>query len=166
MTVTVLPAAWQGQWLRLRALRVDRARAAVRMAEQLQALAQAAVDDRQRRIAHTQAALAELAQGWSGARTAALPRWNTTVCAWRDVLSERLERDEYALIDDEQALEEALDALQDRRAELTRAMARQEAVGELVQLSRRQAARLQEQRGEREQDDVRRIASAAPGACA
>lgn len=152
----VTPPAWHAQWLRLRALRVERARAAVRSAEQAEAVARAAVDERQRRIAQTRASMAALVQGWSGARGAALPRWNAAVSAWRESLADRLERDEYALIDDERALEEALDALQQARAGLVRAMARREAVGELLQQSRREAGRRQELRLEHEQDDQRR----------
>lgn len=151
------PAAWEAQWLRLRALRVERARAALRTAEQAEAAARSAVDERQRRIVQGRDDLAALARGWSGPRSAALPRWNGAVTAWRDALVDRLERDEYALIDEERTLEEALDALQAARARLVRAMARQEAVGELVRQFRQQAAGLRERRAERELDDLRRL---------
>jgi hypothetical protein len=151
------PAAWQGQWLRLRALRVERARAALRVAEQAEAVARMAVDERQRRITQGRADMEALAHDWSGASSAALPRWNGAVTAWRDALVDRLERDEYALIDEERMLEEALDALQARRAQLVRAMARQEAVGEFVRQSCLKAGREHERRAERELDDVWRL---------
>jgi len=148
------PLAWQSQWLRLRALRVERARGALRQAEQAEAAARASVEDRQRRIAEGRSALSSLARDWSGERSAGLPRWSAAVTAWRDALAERLERDEYELIDEERGLEEAVDELQRRRAELVRAMARQEAVDELVQQSRRETGRWRERLAEREQDEL------------
>lgn len=155
--MTAVPA-WQAQWLRLRALRVDRARSALRVAEQAEAEARAAVQARQARIAETRAAVAALAQGWAGPRGAGLPRWGGAVTTWRDALADRLERDEYALIDEERTLEEALDATQRCRALLVRAQARAEAVGEFVDQAHREARRLHETRAEREQEDRVRLA--------
>lgn len=145
--------SWQGQWMRLRALRVERARAAVRQAGQAEAAARTAVEARQRRIEASQAAVAALARDWSGPNSTAWPRWNGALTGWRDTLADRLERDQYELIDEERTLEEALDALQRCQALLVRAMARQEAVGELVQQACREAGRGVERRAEREQDE-------------
>jgi hypothetical protein len=145
--------AWQGQWVRLRSLRVERARAAVRQAGRAEAAARAAVEARQRRIDASQAAMAALARDWSGPHSTAWPRWNAALIGWRETLADRLERDQYALIDEERTLEEAMDALQRCQALLVRAMARQEAVGELVQQARREAGRALERRAEREQDE-------------
>jgi hypothetical protein len=144
--------SWQAPWLRLRALRVERARAAVLEADVAAAGARQVVDARQRAIAQGRGRLLNLAHGWSAAD--ALPRWAGAVTAHRDALAERLERDEYALIDEEHALEEALDLAQQRRAALVRAMARQEAVQALVQRQRQSDRLALERRAEREHDDA------------
>ncbi|HEY2978188.1 MAG TPA: hypothetical protein VGJ35_09470, partial [Burkholderiaceae bacterium] len=117
------------------------------------------VDARQRAIAQGRVRLVNLAHGWSAAD--ALPRWAGSVTAHRDALAERLERDEYALIDEEQALEQALDLAQQRRAALASAMARQEAVQALVEHQRKADRLGLERRAEREQDDAWRPGAAA-----
>jgi hypothetical protein len=144
--------SWQLPWLKLRALRVERARAAVVQAEVAALAARHLVDARQQAIERSRARLTALAHGWTAAE--ALPRWAGSVTAHRDALADRLERDEYALIDDERALEEALDALQQRHAALARATARQQAVQLLVDTHRRDELRQQERRAELEQDDA------------
>lgn len=148
-----MTSTWQGQWLRLRALRVERARAVLRQAEQAERAARAVVEARQRRIEDGRVALASLARDWSGTHSAAWPRWQGALSGWREALVDRIERDEYELIDEERTLEETVDALQQAQAGLVRAMARQEAVGELVQQARQEAGRWQERRAEREQDE-------------
>jgi hypothetical protein len=157
--MTAAVPVWQAQWLRLRGLRVERARSALRLAERAEAEARAAVDTRQARIAETRAGMATLAQGWAGPKGAGLPRWGEAVTAWRDALADRLERDEYALIDEERTLEEAMDATQRCRAQLVRAQARAEAVGEFVDQARRETLRVHEARAEREQEDRVRLAT-------
>ena len=154
--------SWQAPWLRVRALRVERARTALVEAEVAASGARQLVDARQRAIAQGRMRLTNLARHWTAAD--ALPRWAASVTAHRDALAERLERDEYALIDEEHALEEALDLAQQRRAALARAMARQEAVQALVQ-GQRQADRLAlERRAEREQEDAWRPRAGGVGA--
>ena len=58
----------------------------------------------------------------------AMPRWAELVDAQRKKLSEALERAEYALVRDERELENAQDRLQQARAELTRAVAREDGI--------------------------------------
>lgn len=148
-------------WLRLRALQVERARAALAEADAAAAVAGAA---RQRRLSAIEAGrsrLAALAQDWSGPASTGWPRWGRTLAGWREAQLDRLERDEYALIDEERALEQAQDGVQQRRAELARALAREEAVQHLLDEQRRDAQRQHERRAEREQDEVPRSAAGA-----
>ena len=69
---------------------------------------------------------------------------------------DQLERNEYELIEDDRALEAAQEQLQQARSELTRALAREDA----VRVSRDQVKRARlmerEQRAERELDDQAR----------
>lgn len=147
--------AWQAPWLRLRSLRVERARAAVVQAEVAAIVARQLVDARQQAIERSRARLAALAHAWAAAD--ALPRWAGAVTAHRDALADRLERDEYALIDEERSLEEALDLVQQCRAALVRATARHEAVHLLVDEQRRDQRLQRERLAEREQDDAQRV---------
>jgi hypothetical protein len=123
----------QGQWLRLRELRVQRAR------EQLAAADAACVcraaGGAESGSGPSNSAAAELrahAESGVGAWAAHLPRWGNVFSVHRDRLAERLERAEYALIDDERALEQAQEARQQKRADLSRALAREGAVQTLV----------------------------------
>lgn len=147
-------AAWHAPWQRLRALRAERARTALAEAESAASAAAAVVDQRLGAIDAGRRRLAALAQGWSGPACAAWPRWGQALASWRETLLDRLERDEYALADEEHALEQARDRVQQRRAELARALAREEAVQCLLDEHRRGARRQQERRAEREQDDA------------
>lgn len=151
---------WQAQWLHLRSLRVERARLALRQAEQAEQAARATVEQRLRSIEQGRDSLAALARDWTS--SAGLPRWSGAVTRWRETLADRLERDEYELIDEERSLEESLDALQRRRDDLVRAMARHEAVGEWVQQERREAGRVRERRAEREQEERAHVSKEFP----
>jgi hypothetical protein len=145
----------QRQWLRVRALRVERARSAVAAAAQQVVAARQVVDERRQRIDGWRSDIETLARTWLLERPACLPRWAVQVARHRDHLAERLERDEYALIDDEHALEEAQDLLQQRRAALAQAMAREEAVTTLLDRQRKQAAGRQERLAEYEIEERR-----------
>ena len=138
---------------RLRSLRVQRAQ---EQCTRKQAEVDAAVRDvhaRQRKIETCRREIDQLNHAVVTSLAPHLPRWSWAAMAQRDRLADRLERDEYALIDDEQALEEAQERLQEARAALTRAMAREDAVGDLVQETRRAHALAKEQRAEREIED-------------
>ena len=89
---------WHAQWLRLRSLRVERARLALRQAGQAEAVARAAVEERMRRIEQGRDSLAALARDWSASD--GLPRWSGAVIQWREAVTDRLERDEYELVDE------------------------------------------------------------------
>jgi hypothetical protein len=151
-----LPAPSEAQQLvRLRTLRVQRARDACAAAAAGIVAAQRAVAERQRqieRVRSEQDALGKaVAQGFDGG----LARWSRLLVAQRDKLADRLERDEYALVGDERKLEEAQEAAAEARAGLTRALAREDAVRGLLGEARRAVARVREQRAEVEQEDQR-----------
>ena len=151
-----LPAPREAQQLvRLRRLRVQRAREACAAAAANMAAAQQAVADRQRQIARVrgeQEALGRsVAQGFDGG----LARWSRLLVAQRDKLADRLERDEYALVGDERRLEEAQEAAAQAHAELSRALAGEDAVRGLWAEARKAVAMKRERQAETEQEDQR-----------
>jgi len=143
------PATHTAQLLRLRALRLERAHAASEAARRAHGDAAEQVMQRQQSIARARHALSTLAQAVVGHLAGTLPRWSETVQADRDRLDERLEREEYALIDDEQALEAALEAWQAARAEVARLTARHGAIDDLHRQALRHRALDRERRAER-----------------
>ena len=145
------------QWLRLRQLRVQRAREALTQAQREEAQAQAVVADREQRVEQGRALVNELARHWGGEGCVGMPRWGERVQAHREVLTERLERDEYALIDEQDALAQARSTVRQRRAELARAEAREAAVDATLKDQRRQANQAREQRAELEAEDAGRV---------
>ncbi len=158
-----LPARDAQQWLRLRQLRVQRARQALAGAQATEREAQQAVQARQQRIEAGQAQLDALTRHWTGAGCADMPRWAAQVDAHRAALAERLERDEYALIDESDSLRQAQATVQQRRAELARAQAREDAVDATLQDRRRHLARSREHQAELDAEDASRL---PPGAVA
>jgi len=141
------------QLLRLRTLRVQRARERCADAQAAVERAAQAVRERQREIERSQRAIETLAHKVVHVLAPSLPRWVELATAERERLTDRLERDEYALIDDEHALEQAQEHLQQARAELTRALAREDAVRGLADEAQRAAVLAREQRVERELED-------------
>lgn len=150
----VLPAVSEAQQLlRLRTLRVQRARERCGAAQAEVERTAHAVRQRQRQIEHVQREIETLARDVVHALAPRMPRWSGVVAAQRERLADRLERDEYALISDEHALEQAQEGLQQARAALTRALAREDAVRGLKDEARRAQALAREQRVERELED-------------
>lgn len=144
------------QWLRLRELRVQRARQALAMALAEEHRARAAVESREAAIQRSRMRLTDLARHWGGPGSEAMPRWGSQVQAHRDALADRLERDEYALLDDRDALRQAEDLTCQRRTELARAQARETAVQTALQTQRRSRQRAREERAELETEDAQR----------
>lgn len=144
------------QWLRLRQLRVQRAREALAQAQAREAAARAAVQAREDAIEQRRRHLDGLARHWGGPGSVDLPRWAGQLQAHRDALHERLERDEYALLDERETLDEAQAAVRQRRADLTRAQAREEAVDATLADHRRQRGLGREQRAELDAEDAAR----------
>jgi len=152
--MNTLPELHDAQQLhRLRGLRVQRARDAVAAALRNLAAAAATVQERQRAVEQGRRRIDALAHALVHALASKLPRWSTTATAQRERLEDRLERDEFELIDDQRRLEEAQEQAQRARAELTRALAREDAVNGLVDETRRARASWREQRVERELED-------------
>lgn len=151
-----LSAADGRQWLRLRQLRVQRARQALAQAQAEAAQARAAVDEREQRIAAGRVRLAELARHWGGAGSADMPRWGEQLKAHRESLAERLERDEYALLDEQEALAQAEAAVQQLRAALARAEARESAVDATLKDQHRQTLMARDREAELEAEEALR----------
>jgi len=161
MTARHLPTPREAKQLcRLRALRVERARERCGEAQAGVERAAEAVRERQRRIERVQRDLSALNEAVVHALAPSLPRWGTLAGAQRAHLAERLERDEYELIADEHRLEEAREALQQARSELTRALARQDAVQGVADQARRARVVALDRRAEVEVED-QRVGSAA-----
>ncbi len=162
MTPRPLHALEQKQWLALRALRVERAREALQAARAHADACARAVQERRERIAATRAQVRDLATAVVDRWATQMSRWATTVQRHRDVLVERLERDEYALIDDERKLEQAQEQMRMRGSDLARAMNRESAVQTMVTAMRREVAVKQELAAEREIEDRPAVVSGTP----
>jgi len=155
--VTQMPSVTEArQLLRLRSLRVQRAREQIPPAQARADQAYAAVVQRQQQIQYLRRTTDELRDAIVTTLAPRLPRWSEVTTAQQERLADQLERAEYALIDDERALEAAQEKLQQARAELTRALAREDAVRGLADQARRCRALAREQRAEREVDDQAR----------
>ncbi|WP_284619303.1 hypothetical protein [Aquabacterium humicola] len=141
--------------VQLRSLRVQRSREAFTAASAAVLDAERALQDRQRSIDRIRREIdalgASVMQGFDGQ----LPRWSQQLVIQRDKLADRLERAEYALTGDERKLEEAQEGAAQAQAELTRALARDDAVRGLLRDSKRAVEKVREQRAELEQDDLR-----------
>jgi hypothetical protein len=155
-SAALLPQAHARQWLRLRQLRVQRARQALARAQAEEGQARAAVNAREVQIEQGRARLTGLLSHWGGPGSADMPRWCAQVQAHREALAERLERDEYALLDERETLEQAQGVVRERRADLARAESREAAVEATLKDQRRQARQAHEQQAELEAEDAGR----------
>ncbi|MCH7345075.1 hypothetical protein LZ017_16960 [Pelomonas sp. CA6] len=151
----LLPAAGR-QLLQLRSLQRRRAQAEAAAAAAAVDRARQALERRREKLAGLRAARQRLMAGLVGALSAQLPRWSACVGAHRAWLEEQLEREEYALINDEQVLEQA----QDHLAECQRACVRGEMREALALDLGRAHARQRDHDAERRQDGEREDASA------
>ena len=155
MNASRLPQPHEANQLcRLRSLRVQRAREQVGKAQAEVDSAARAVRERQHKIERLERDIEALSHAVVHELAPRLPRWADVARAQREHLADRLERDQFALIDDEQHLEEAQERLQEARADLTRALARDDAVQGLARQSRRAHVAAREQRVERELEDL------------
>lgn len=140
------------QLQRLRQLRVDQARSRCQQADAALLAAQQALAQRQASIAALRAGLAGLADACCGAAFAQLPRWGETLRAHRAALADRLEREDLARLDDEDACERAAAQRDNSRRALARARGREDAMHDVVRQVRRAQAWREEQQAERERD--------------
>jgi leucyl-tRNA synthetase len=141
------------QLCRLRQLRVQRARDNCKQAQAAVVSAQETVNSRQQQIVQGRQAIDEWGRAVVNELAPQLPRWASLIVAQRDRLSERLERDEYALIDDERQLEQVQEQAQQARAALTRALAQEDAVRGLLAQARQALGAARERRAEVELED-------------
>jgi hypothetical protein len=144
------------QLCRLRGLRVQRSREQVARAQEQVELALQAIRQRQQQIDRVRGAIAALRQGIVGTLAPSLPRWSQITVAQQARLDEQLERDAFELHRDEQDLEKAQEKMQQARAELTRALAREDAVRGLAQQAQRAHLLERDRRAERDLDDQTR----------
>jgi hypothetical protein len=136
------------QLLRLRELRQRQAESQARQARQAQTEALAVAQATQARVsahqAERQALLQQIAQG------ALLVRWAAQAQACRDLVEDRLERAEYALIDDEETLHTRDRQLDQASLALRQARARGDAAATALDQARRRRAAADERRAEHE----------------
>jgi flagellar biosynthesis chaperone FliJ len=150
----VLPKRHEAQQLcKLRALRVQRAREGVAKAQAECARVEEVVRKRQHEVDTTRRAGEDLQNAVVTSLVPSLPRWSEVAGAQRERLTDQLERLEYALVQDEHRLEQAQEAVQAARAELTRALAREDTVRDLAKQAQRAFALKREQLAEREIED-------------
>jgi len=162
MSAARMPRPQEAQQLaRLRALRVQRARERIAPAQAAVDQAVQAVRERQQKIALLRNQLTESREAVVTSLAPTLPRWAAVTGAHLDRLTEQLERNEYFLTEDDRALEGAQERLQQAKAELTRALAREDAVQGLARQVKRARLLEREQRAERELDDQGRPARCA-----
>lgn len=136
------------QLLRLRELRRTQAEAEARRARQAQADALVAMQAAQAVVAQQQHERRVLLDHFS--HGALLPRWAPQAQARREWLEDRLERAEYALIDEEESLHDCDRQLDHAGAALRAAWARNNAAEQALQQARRQCLAAAERRAERE----------------
>ena len=138
------------QLQRLRELRERKALSALRQAEAEVATAEHAVAERQAAMDRLQLARDQLSERIVGACAPQLGRLAIYASAAQEDLDDQLERTEYALIDDEEALTEAQQAAEAARRAWLRAVSQSGAADTLVDDARRGLLREREARLERE----------------
>ena len=151
------------QLCKLRALRVQRAREGVAAAQAEVDAAQNQIITRQQRIEQVRRSVEDLQHAVVTSLAPSLPRWAGVTRAQQERLSEQLEREEYGLIQDERELEGAQEKLQQARAELTRALAREDVVRDLANQAKRAVLQNRERRAERDLEDQGRPAHPRAG---
>jgi flagellar biosynthesis chaperone FliJ len=146
------------QLLRLRRLREDAARLDCQRRREARDAAQAAVTAREAEVARLRNQRHSLVQRAGHEHAPAMPRLGIFTSTRREMLDDLLERAEYALIDDEESLTEAQDALDAAQAAWQREMARCEAMQMLRDRVQRDSRLVDAARAERELDASRRVA--------
>ena len=148
------------QLLRLRELRRSQAETQARQARDAQATALAAAQATQQRVAAHQAERQGLLQQM--AEGSLILRWASQAQARRDLIEDRLERAEYALIDDEETLHTADRELDHASAALRSALARSDAASRAQVQARQKLAAAGERRAEREDPTPTALPPGAP----
>lgn len=144
------------QLLRLRQVRVDAAQAAVNQQRAECEQAAAAVQARLLQIESDRRSVGVHAVYTVGRGADDLPRMAELFSAFRARLDDTLERNEYALVDDEETLEASEARLRERREHWMREQSRRDGVEEALQRSRRAVARHADVQAEHDTDELRR----------
>ncbi len=144
------------QLLRLRKARVDAAQAAVSQQRAACEQAAAAVQARQQKIDRNRSEVEHHAAYTVGDGASDLPRLAAYFSAFRERLDDTLERNEYGLVDDEEALEESEALLLEKRQAWLREQSRRDGVEEVLQRSRRALARKADNQTDNDADELRR----------
>jgi hypothetical protein len=137
------------QLSRLRDLRQEQARRLHALAERAEAEALRAKQRSEAEVASQRLARADLLQR-AVAQAPQLLRFTDCTVARQEALDEQLERAEYALLDDEDALEQAHQAVQEARARWRAAQARSNAAQDVLLRAQRDDLRARDHRAERE----------------
>lgn len=154
---TVLPQRHEAkQLLKLRALRVQRAREGVAKAQEALAQVEASIQQKRRQVEQARGALEKLQAELVTTLVAALPRFGEMAGTHREKLHENVERAEYDLVLEEEKLEGAQEAVQAARAELTRALAREDTVRDLARQTQKVFLAQREQKAEVDLEDLGR----------
>ncbi|QTD45506.1 hypothetical protein [Ottowia testudinis] len=143
------------QLQRLRDLRERKALAALQQAESDVATAEQVLLERQQTMDRLQRAREQLSQRIVGDCAAQLGRLAVYASATQEDLDDRLERTEYALIDDEDALSEAREKAAQARAAWLRAVSQSGSAQTLVGDARKAVLRERDTRLEREDAPAR-----------
>ena len=138
---------------KLRALRVTRSRERFTSAKNELSGAAAVARQRQQSIEDSRCAIESLARSVVTNLVPHLPRWHGMIFAQGARLAERLEREEDAMIVEARRLDEAGQAAEQARTELSRAIAREDVVRELAQQARHAQVHAAEQQSEIESED-------------
>ena len=144
------------QLQRLRALREEAARRLCEVQRLACDAARVAIGRREQAIHALRRDIAALARHQAGEGAAHAPQLGRIAAAHREMLDDRLERAEYGLIDDEDALRAAQTRLAEAQAALRRCRAQTQALDDLRRQLGLAAARLHSQRQEREAEPSRR----------
>lgn len=141
------------QLLRLRNVRVDAAQAEVQRQRAECARAADAVQQRLQHIAENRQHVDRHAAYTVGDGVQDLPRLAPLFSAFREKLGDTLERNEYALVDDEETLEAEQARLRDRQQAWRREQSRRDGIGEALQRSRRTLAQHADQQADNDADE-------------
>ncbi len=154
---SVLPKRHEAsQLLKLRGLRVQRAREGVAKAQEELQRVEESIRQKQRAVEAARVALEELQAALVTSLVPSLPRFGKMASDQRAFLAEKVERAEYALVLEEQNLEAAQEAVQAAKAELTRALAREDTVRDLARQTQRAFQAKREQKAEVDLEDLGR----------
>ncbi|MEY4561543.1 MAG: hypothetical protein RLZZ618_820 [Pseudomonadota bacterium] len=149
------------QLLRLRKVRVDAAQTAVQMQRVECDKAAAAVQQRLVKIQEGRQNVRQLASYTVGQGASDIPRLVACFTAFREKLNDALERNEYALMDDEHDLESSQALLREKRQAWMREQSRRDGVEEALVRSRRALVLKSDIQTDNEADELGRSAPLA-----